>query len=263
MKSTLFLSLVVLLFACGQDNQEENTKETASEKTVSGPIELIESAHAKDGFLSKDVVQFDIVLEFGGSERLNGTMTLATNSSKGRISYKDGKELYYVQDRVYGDSTTENAGRARFAAYTWSYFFLFPYKLSDPGTQWGEVSQDTLKGKRYHKQKLTFAAGTGDAPDDWYIIYVDRESHLMEVAAYIVTAGGTAVAEAEEDPHAIAYHDYQEVEGIPLAHSWKFWEWREESGLTKQLGKADLSNFQFLSDEEVDLSPPKDFIEIK
>lgn len=222
-----------------------------------------EKAHSKRDFLANEVMQFDIVLEFGGTERLNGAMALATNSSKGRISYKNGRELYYDHERVFASPELENTGGARFAAYTWSYFFLFPYKLSDPGTNWSASEVDTLKGQPYHSQRLTFEKGVGDAPDDWYISYFNTETNLIEAAAYIVTAGETTVEEAEENPHAISYHDYKDVDGIALAHSWKFWEWRKDSGLTRQLGKAELSNFQFLTDEEASLNPPENFIEIE
>jgi hypothetical protein len=264
MKSTLLISFAIFLFACGQTEQPQASKETINQEVQnSGPIETIEQAHAKNLFLSKDFVQFDILLEFGGTERLNGTITLATNSTKGKISYKSGKEIYFDQNKVFADSSEGSTNSIRFAAFTWSYFFLFPYKLSDPGTNWSDMKMDSLNGKKYEVQKLTFSENIGDAPDDWYIVYSDPDNHLIEAAAYIVTAGGTSVKEAEEDPHAITYDNYQKVEGVPLSHSWKFWQWRSDSGLKRQLGKAELSNFKFVTEEEVNFSPPSHFTEIK
>lgn len=264
MKQAILFLIAIGLIACGQVTTTDTiAAESPMDKVELSPTQKIEEAHSKQDFLANDVVQFDIVLEFGGTERLNGTMTLATNSTAGRISHKNGKELYYNQDKVFASPETENTGGARFAAYTWSYFFLFPYKLSDPGTNWSEVSEVNLNGDIYNSQKLTFGEGIGDAPDDWYITYSDPETNLMEVAAYIVTAGGTAVEEAEEDPHAISYHDYKDVGGTALAHSWKFWEWRKDSGLTRQLGNAELNNFKFMDSEEADLSPPENFIIIE
>lgn len=257
----LILSTVVLISCARQEPKNQEVRNTPIDVELNA-TQKMEAAHAKTAFLTNEIVQFDIVLEFGGKERLNGTMSLATNSSKGKIAYNNGNELYFDQDKVYADSSTENTASARFAAYTWSYFFLFPYKLSDPGTIWSSETEVSLNGETYNSQKLTFQMGTGDAPDDWYITYSDPETHLIKVAAYIVTAGGSTIEEAEEDPHAISYHDYKNVNGIALAHSWKFWEWREDSGLTRQLGKAELSNFQFTNSEETALSPPGSFITI-
>ncbi len=117
-----------------------------------------------------------------------------------------------------------------------------------------------LYNEAYNSQKLTFKQGIGDAPDDWYIIYAHPEKHMINAAAYIVTAGKTKV-EAEKDPHAIQYENYQLVDGIPLATTWTFWSWSEENGLIKQLGMAQLSDFKFVSITEPIFQPPKDFVQ--
>ncbi|MCZ4409952.1 DUF6503 family protein [Cryomorphaceae bacterium 1068] len=263
MKEILYILSAVAMISCTQYDSKQQTTDNPSTVVELSATQRIEAAHSKTAFLSNEIVQFDIVLEFGGTERLNGSMILATNSSKGKIVYKDGRELYYDEDLVYADTSFNNHGSARFAAYTWSYFFLFPYKLSDPGTNWSDEEQTTLNGETYNSQKLTFGEGVGDAPDDWYITYSDTETHLMEVAAYIVTAGGSTIEEAEEDPHAISYHDYKDVDGVALAHSWKFWEWRKDSGLTRQLGKARLSGLKFMTEDEFDFSALEGMVKIK
>ena len=235
--------LLIALFASCSSTQEKNS-----------PIAVIESAHKKESFLQEEAIQFDLYLEFRGTERLNGTITLLTNSAKAMIELKDSTRIIVNQDRAFHSPDYKNPGSVRFAAYTWSYFFLFPYKLSDPGTHWDKYGAETIEGVEYERQKLTFDAGTGDAPDDWYIAYPNPESHLIDISAYIVTAG-SSVKEAEEDPHAIQYLDYELVDGIPLARRWVFWEWRENKGLTQELGLAKLSNFKFL-----DL--PDDYFEV-
>ncbi len=199
MKKILFILTAAALISCTQREAKEQEVENAPTEVELTATQRIEVAHSKTDFLTNQIIQFDIILEFGGTERLNGTMSLATNSSKGKIAYKNSKELYFNQDQVYADSSTENTASARFAAYTWSYFFLFPYKLSDPGTNWSSETEVTLNGETYNSQKLTFGEGIGDAPDDWYITYSDPETNLMQVAAYIVTAGGSTIKEAEEE----------------------------------------------------------------
>jgi hypothetical protein len=32
----------------------------------------------------------------------------------------------------------------------------------------------------YLTEKLTFKSGTGDAPDDWYVVYADKKTNLLE-----------------------------------------------------------------------------------
>jgi hypothetical protein len=262
-----YIALISLIIACSPPEQQtaattsdKDSTKTIEEKESFSSVQEVEQAHAKEVFLSHEAIAFDIRLSFGGKERLNGRMTLATNSSRGVIDYSNGDRLIFNKDKVFHNPDMERASSARFAAYTWSYFFLFPYKLSDPGTQWSAKETQSLNDKSYDYQMLTFDAGTGDAPDDWYKMYSDSESKLIEVAAYIVTAGGT-VEEAEIDPHAIKYERYSDISGVPISTAWTFWAWREEGGLTKQLGEASISNIEFIKPNAELFTPGEGYLE--
>jgi len=208
-------------------------------------VSAIEKAHNMEAFTEHNAISFDITLRFGGSERLNARMTLATNSGAGLITYKDGGKLLFVDDKVFHSPDLAGKRGMRFSAYTWSYFFLFPYKLNDPGTIWSEFDGvSTIEGEEFSTSKLEFESGTGDAPDDWYITYADKETNLLRAGAYIVTAGASQ-EKAEEDPHAIEYLDYKKVDGVPISTKWVFWAWRTGKGLTDKLGDADISNLRF------------------
>lgn len=268
MNNSFLIFLLVLMVTFGGCNDNTSTesigtsKEEIQVKIEKKPfVEKVEKAHNREAFLSKESIQFDIVLKFGGTERLNGKMTLLTNSNKGLIELQNGQKMYYIGDKVYYSPDMENEKRVRFSAYTWSYFFLFPYKLSDEGTVWTDYKPKSMNEKNYLVHKLNFEAGTGDAPDDWYVVYANKEKPLIEVAAYIVTAGKSQ-EKAEENPHAIKYENYQEVAGVPIARDWTFWGWTAEEGLTKQLGEATLTNVKFIEVGETFFEAPKDFKEI-
>jgi hypothetical protein len=136
---------------------------------------------------------------------------------------------------------------------------MFPYKLSDPGTQWQSYKNEEKDAASFITEKLTFKPETGDAPDDWYIVYADQNSNLIQKAAYIVTAYGSK-EEAEKNPHAIQYADYEDVNGVPIATKWTFWGWNTKDGLTEQLGEAKLSNIQFLKNSASLFEIPKEFM---
>ena len=222
-------------------------------------VKSVEQAHHKTEFLAHDAIQFDIVLSFGGRELLNSTLTLSTDSSNAILESKDGDKVYVNSDRVYHNPNKENVRGVRSSAYTWSYFFLFPYKLSDGGKSWSDYSKKELNGTTYNVEKLTFAKGTGDAPDDWYIMYADKETNLVTTSAYIAT-GGKAQKKSEEKPHAITYNSYQIISGIPIAHEWTFWSWDEEKGITKQLGEASLKNIKFVDTDDEYFAAPANYL---
>lgn len=274
-QSILSFLLFSFLISCNTTSTEEttapitDTKEAVTtevapkkHKNENAFVADVEEAHQRAAFLAKKAIQFDIVLTFGGNERLNGTILTTTDSRQGLITYKNGQKVYFNEDKVYYSPEMENPKRIRFGAYTWPYFFLFPYKLSDPGTNWMAYESSTLNDQEYATQKLTFDAGTGDDPGDWYIVYADKENHLIDVGAYIVTAGGKTQAEAEADPHAIQYKNYTMVDGIPIAKNWIFWAWRKEGGLTEELGAATLSNIKFVETDEKTFVVPDNFAAI-
>ena len=245
--STFLILLVIFLASCGnsETSTEEATPPPVTESTSEIPfVKATETAHKLGSFQQHDVVTAELVLTFGGRERVRGTMRILTTTGKLRLDETNGITTVYDGEQVYLSPDSLQGQGKRFGIFTWTYFMALPYKLSDPGTIWTEVPFDTLQGKTYETKKLNFADGTGDSSLDWYILYTDPENHLIECAAYIVTySSGTE--EAEEDPHAITYHDYRDINGIPIAHEWKFWAWREVGGLTEQLGSATLENVRF------------------
>ncbi len=272
MKNAILIA-VSLLLAVACTNEKPKTVETPT--VAEQPVEAtetpivaeqknaivrgIEEAHNKQAFLSKQAVSFDLLLMFRGKERLKGKMTLSTDSEKGRIDFADGKKLYYNGNEVAYSEGFGEAKKVRFDAYTWSYFFLFPYKLSDPGTKWQAYESEQSGEAKHLTQKLTFEAGTGDDPEDWYIVYANKENNLIDYAAYIVTANKTR-EEAEKDPHAISYSDYEMVDGVSMAKTWKFWGWQSDKGLTDQLGEATLTNIQFVEPAADFFEAPADFL---
>jgi len=276
MKITHLLSILLLSMAlilgCNETPPNTTNKDTEEPPITEEPtvqkdttnippfISAIEKTHQKEAFFNKEAIQFDIRLQFRGKERLKGRITTTTNSVVGLLELSTGEKMYVNKDKVFCSAALADKKSVRFDAYTWSYFFLFPYKLSDDGVQWQDLGQMQYPKKTYNPYKLTFAAGTGDDPQDWYIVFADPKSKLIDHAAYIVTANKSQ-AEAEKDPHAISYSEYKNIDGIPIAHQWTFWEWRKDKGLTKELGSAEIYNVQFVADTISDFSVPASFVE--
>ena len=214
-------------------------------------LNKVEKAHGMDVLTEKAALSFELQLVFGGKERFNGKVTTLTNSGQIKLERQDGTILVFDGQELWQYPADAEWKGARFDAFTWQYFFMAPYKLQDPGTQWTEKTTRRLMDDKYASARLSFKDGTGDAPDDWYIAYVDRNTHLLTSLAYIVTYGGRSANEAT--PHAITYEDFRSVDGVHFAHEWKFWDWEEEAGLGKQLGSATIKNIQFQPAESLRL----------
>lgn len=265
----LWILGILLCLSCQQNKKTETSVTTNAEPTEPIPVEpnggigdgalsitnhyikTIEKSHKKDVFLKHKAISFDFKVSFGTKERLNAKITMLTNSTKVKIEKKDGSQLIYDGDQVFLFPNDADDKGARFDIFTWSYFFAFPYKLDDPGTKWELGNLKTINNTEFQTAKLTFEKGTGDAPDDWYIIYTDTKNNLLQAAAYIVTYGSNGdTAKAEADPHAITYQDFITINEIPFATKWKFYGWTETDGLTDQFGEATLSNIMFIDNQE-------------
>ncbi len=239
-----YLLFLFLLTALAAGCQRKTTTATTSSDPAQQWLRTTETAHHVADFQAKEAVQFDLTLLFGGEERFRGTVTSLTNSGQVMVKRADGTMLYYDGKDLWQSPAAAEWPGARFAVFTWHYFFMAPFKFSDPGTQWSEIMPRMQDGKSYSSAKLTFDSDIGDSPDDWYIAYTDKDNHLLHTMAYIVTAGGRSAQEAE--PHAIVYTDYVKEAGIPIARTWNFTDWSAATGTSGARGSAKVTNVKFV-----------------
>jgi hypothetical protein len=255
-----FLLLISVLFI--QCNTSKKTDQ-ASEKieltdVKSDGRKMLELGHKRDAFLQNEALRFNFELTFRGKIRAKVTEYISTTTDYIRYDYTDGKQLVFDGKDVVLSPDSAEINSARFDIFTWSYFFALPYKLTDPGTHWKELEDKTVNGVTYDVGKLTFGENVGDAPDDWYIIYSDKNTHLIKAAAYIVTYSKDAET-AAQNPHAIVYNNYTQMNGIPLSNDWSFHNWNDSIGWTDTLGSAMLTDFKFLERNKMEVETSNGF----
>ncbi len=215
----------------------------------------IEKAHKKQQFLSKKVLSYDIAVMFGGKNHLEAKVTQTVGGDKIKIEKSNGATILFDGNEVYATGISkEKLGGARFDIFTWPYFTNLPYKLNDKGTVWSNFETKPFYKKTFNTGKLSFTAGTGDAPDDWYIIYQNPTTKIVEGAAYIVSFGKGKEA-AEKEPHAVKFNEFKSVSNIPIPVSWTFHLWTDKEGYGTQVGDVSLKNVLFL--DEANFSKPE------
>jgi hypothetical protein len=270
MKNLTLLISILMLIGCKEEQKKETTPDEVIMTEPDGGIgngavspavafaQGIESAHNKTDWNANKAVSFDISLTFGGQERLNGKVTTLTNSTKVRVDKNNNTQLIYDGNQVYLCPADAEPKGARFDMFTWQYFFAIPFKLTDPGTNWETLESVEMGGNKFDVGKLSFGENIGDAPDDWYVVYQERETGLMHGAGYIVTFGSGDQAKAEENPHGIVYSEYEVIDGIPVATKWTFHNWSLKDGFGEQIGEASLSNIVFFNAEDELFDKPED-----
>jgi hypothetical protein len=78
----------------------------------------------------------------------------------------------------------------RFWALTPYYFVGMPFVAADPGTHYERLADAALDGVVHQLVKLTYGDGVGDAPDDYYILYIHPETHHLTALRYVVSYPG-------------------------------------------------------------------------
>ena len=237
---------------------------TTSAGASTDRIRAIERAHAVGTYEKQEVVKADMVIDFG-QMYIEGTIWFTPSTSKIRMELNGGQTIVFDGETAWlSPRDAETPGPPpRFHVLTWPYFVAAPYKLDDPGTRHESTGPHVVRNatKRLYGTKITFDAGVGDTPEDWYIAFADSESGRLTALAYIVTYG-TALEEASKTPSIILYDDFVDVDGVPFATTWTFHFWNPEYGIEGEpKGSAKISNIAFVDQPESAFVRPSGAIE--
>ena len=243
---------ILLLAACRNDPPDETS---AARRPAL--IRNVETAHRKTEFLARETVSFDLELHRTGRPVLQATVLQRTDGTRIRLRKANGSEILFDGSSGWLTPAGQQDAEARFDLFAWHYFFCLPWKLTDPGVNCQEQPGRQWEGVSCHTGRLSFKPGTGDAPDDWFLVFSDEKEGLLRGAVYIVTFGDVAARLAEKTPQAIAYADFRPVDGIPVAHSWRFYRWHTDSlGSRETTGTAVIRNVRFDDEHPEDFAVP-------
>ena len=185
----------------------------------------IEAHGGIDRWRSFQQLAFTYVSESGDS-RNEEQIVLNLHSRHERISGSNYEMGYDGQD--YWQLLKEEGMKEKnptFSINLQFYFFAMPFVLADEGVVEEQMGQKQLNGKTYDVAKITFESGTGVAPDDQYIVYVDPKTRQMEALLYSVTYFNKENAEKYS---ALHYSDWQEVQGLRVPKSMLRYRWDAE-----------------------------------
>ena len=135
----------------------------------------------------------------------------------------------------------------RFYMWTPFYFFGMPFVFADPGVKQHSLGRKMYQGAEYDVVKITYEAGTGDSPDDFYIAYLDPSSGRLKLAVYVVTypalRKGKPLEELEQ--HAIVFEEWQEVDGLTVPKTASYFDWKNGTTEGEMLGRLRFANVRF------------------
>ena len=120
----------------------------------------------------------------------------------------------------------------RFLALLNYYFLNLPWLAMDPGVNLSAPGTAKLWDDpiEYITVKMTFAAGVGDTPDDYYVLYIDPKSHRLKACEYIVTYAAILPAGvAATPPHILVYEEFATVDGLVVPTRYSIYDKKDHS----------------------------------
>ena len=72
---------------------------------------------------------------------------------------------------------------------------------------------------------MTYEAGVGDTPEDYYVLFINPDTYMLHACEYVVTYPGL-VPEGEKStpPHILVYEGYETVDGLEVPTSFTVYE---------------------------------------
>ncbi|MFW5967641.1 MAG: hypothetical protein ACOCV2_09000 [Persicimonas sp.] len=204
-----------------------------------------------------------------GERPPNDTYSLVdTWSSRARQWVADDRDVQFGWDGEKGwlnPPDAETHIKPRFWALTPYYFIAMPFVLADPGTNLEHVGTDEVHGREHDLVKATYEEDVGDSPDDYYIVYLDKETGELGGLRYVVAYPGI-VEEGERTPEKLmVYDEFEDFDGVSLATRFDTYAWDEETDERKDLvTEVDMSDVEFrpdISDDDFEVPEGAEVIE--
>ncbi len=154
--------------------------------------------------------------------------TIDTWSAKARHKLVSDSTIEYGWDGEkawkypYDANVKENP---RFWALTPFYFVGVPFVIADEGITLKYKGVIEFENNKYHQVLVTFGDGLGDAPDDYYVLYIDVNTFRVGGLRYVVSYPAY-FAKGEHGPEKhMTYYGKQIVDGIMFPQSIKTYKW--------------------------------------
>jgi hypothetical protein len=144
----------------------------------------------------------------------------------------------------------------RFWSLTPYYFIGIPFVFADLNANFQKLdSPFEFEGVAYDQVKVTYNPGSGDAPDDYYIVLIHPETKMVGETRYIVT--NPLVARNGPVPEKlITLEKYTTVKGIKLPTAHRSFNMNGDK-VAEHIRNADAVDYKWLRRNEVDFSVPE------
>jgi len=182
-----------------------------------------------------------------GGRRRNSYQIIDQWSVRAVHEVADNRDVKYGWDGTQAWSFPDSADvgvNPRFWSTTPYYFVGLPFVLADEGVILEELGEKEFNDVSYDLIKASYESGVGDAPDDFYVIYVHPETKLMGALRYIVSYPGFFPDGGHWPEKFMEITGQQTVDGITIPTGYHT-HWFKEDQPAEHITTIDVTEVSF------------------
>ncbi|WPP50645.1 DUF6503 family protein [Catalinimonas niigatensis] len=225
LKLSYWFGLIALLCSCSDTQQPSGTENELLSADSLPPLfqQMLEAHGGLEKWKQMQLLEFDLYSDTTWVDHQIvdlGSRKVLIRNDEYAIGY-DGNNVWYT-----GEEKNLSGESARFYHNLQFYFFALPFVLADPGVVYEQLEARSFQGKTYDVMRFTYESEVGDSPKDEYIIYINPETHQMELLLYTVTYFSGVES---DDYGARLYSEWQWVNGLLVPLTSERYSWAGDS----------------------------------
>lgn len=138
----------------------------------------------------------------------------------------------------------------RFWSLTPYYFAGMPFVFADQGVRLTKEEDTEYEGTNFHIVRATFGEGVGDAPDDYYVLYIHPETFRLSAIRYVVSYPAYFKKGEHTQEKFMTYEGQQTIGGITFPEKHRTFMWEPDGSLGEYVTDITLSDIAFKPETE-------------
>jgi hypothetical protein len=190
-------------------------------------------------------------VEGGEGPTRDTVQTVDVWSSKARhqLTSDESAEFGWSGEKAWMTSEELRDMNPRFWALTPFYFVGIPFVLADEGVNLDYEGEWEFEGETWQMVRATFDDGTGDAPDDFYVVMVNKETGRVGGVRYVVSYPGFFPDGGHSPEKLLTYDGEQRAGGILFPKTFRSFPWEPSGNGTgepgEQIREAEMSRIEW------------------
>jgi len=239
------LSSAILLAGINIVESHESASHTEHSHTkVTTAMHQMSEAHGFNSLVSGESLHGELLAKAGERTLIDAKLMTRPNMSEICYLFDDESELIVNSEGTFLTPSSKEMPRGHFMAKTFPYFILAAYKFTtDDGTIVEDMGTMELDGVSYDSSKITFGDGIGDSPDDYYVLYIDKQTHQLHAIQFIASYGKDDPSKAT--PYVLTYDEYQVINGVAIPTKMSEYMFEAPDKLGKKIVEITFENPSF------------------